>query len=71
MSEARIQNWHRAIAENVPDEIDRLQEEVAALDERRADCVALIHDLTDMLSIARRRVPLPAPTPSEPTTRPA
>ena len=59
MSEARIQNWHRAIAENVPDEVAALEAEVIALDTRRAECVELIHDLEEMLMIARRRVPVP------------
>lgn len=60
MSEARIQNWHRAICDHVPQDIEELRAEIAAIDTRRAECVALINDLEDFLAIARRRLPEPS-----------
>ena len=60
MSErSRISNWHRAIAENVPSEIESLLAEVAEFDRQKADRLALIQDYQEMLVIAHRRVASP------------
>lgn len=58
MSE-RIGNWHAALANNLPDEMDVLRAEVAELDRKKADKLALLADYEELLAIACRRVPVP------------
>ena len=69
MSEGRVENWLLALRDHLPEQIEELRAEVEDLERQKADRMALIHDYTDLLSIARRRQPLPPTT--EPTTRPA
>lgn len=54
-----VGNWHAALANNLPDEIDALRAEVAELDRKKADRLDLIRDYDEMLVIARRRVAAP------------
>ena len=64
MSE-RIGNWHAALANNLPDEMDTLRAEIIELDKRKADKLALLADYEELLAIALRRVSSPvalAPT---------
>lgn len=58
MSE-RIGNWHAALANNLPDEMDTLRAEVLDLDKKKADKLALLADYEELLAIARRRIPIP------------
>lgn len=51
-----VGNWHAALANNLPDEIDALRAEVAELDRKKADRLDLIRDYDEMLVIARRRM---------------
>lgn len=67
MSE-RIGNWHAALANNLPDEMDTLRAEILDLDKRKADKLALLADYEEMLTIALRRVTQPvALAPSMPS----
>lgn len=56
MSE-RIGNWHAALANNLPDEMDLLRAEIVELDRKKADKLALLADYDELLVIARRRMP--------------
>ena len=56
-----VGNWHAALANNLPDEIEALHAEVAELDRKKADRLDLIRDYDEMLVIARRRVAAPQP----------
>jgi hypothetical protein len=53
---AGIGNWHAALANNLPDEMDELRAEVADLDRKKADKLSLLADYEELLAIARRRV---------------
>lgn len=57
MSEARITNWHLALADHLPDQLAALHTEIEDLDRAKAEKLALIADYTELLSIARRRIP--------------
>jgi hypothetical protein len=58
MSE-RIGNWHAALANNLPDEMDALRVEIVELDRKKADRLALLADYEEFLAIAHRRVASP------------
>lgn len=60
-----VGNWHAALANNLPDEIDALRAEVAELDRKKADRLDLIRDYDEMLVIARRRTVGPIATTEE------
>lgn len=60
MSEARITNWHLALSDHLPEQITALHAEVEDLDRAKADKLALIADYSELLSIARRRIPVPS-----------
>ena len=66
MSESRISNWCLAISEHIPGEIDELHAEVAELDRRKAEKLALIADYTELLTVARRRFPAVKAVPTHP-----
>lgn len=59
MSE-RITNWSLALRDHLPDQLEELHAEVQELDRVKAEKLALIAEYTDLLSVARRRVPAPA-----------
>lgn len=69
MSESRISNWCLALSDHLPTELQELRAEVEALDRLKMDKLALIADYTELLSIARRRVPAEPLTLARPETR--
>ena len=60
MSE-RIGNWIAALANNLPDEMEALREEIAELDRRKAENLVLLSDYQEIYSIATRRMAAPQP----------
>ena len=47
-------NWLLAIRTTLPDAVQELQEEIAALDAKKAKCQALMHAYEDLIAVAER-----------------